>query len=39
MVSNLLRLWLIFITFMVVTTFMVDFYYIYGWKPKILMLY
>ena len=30
MVSNLLRLWLIFITFMVVITFMVDFYYIYG---------
>ena len=30
MVSNLLHLWLIFITFMVGITFMVDFYYIYG---------
>ena len=28
MVSNLLHLWLIFITFMVGITFMVDFYYI-----------
>ena len=28
MVSNLLHLWLFFITFMVGITFMVDFYYI-----------
>ena len=31
MVNNLLHLWLIFITFMVGITFMVDFYYIYGY--------
>ena len=31
MVEILLHLWLIFITFMVGVTFMVDFYYIYGW--------
>ena len=30
MVNNLLHLWLIFTTFMVGITFMVDFYYIYG---------
>ena len=30
MVNNLLHLWLIFITFMVGITFMVEFYYIYG---------
>jgi len=30
MVSHLLHLWLIVITFMVGITFIVDFYYIYG---------
>ena len=31
MVSHLLHLWLIVVTFMVSITFMVDLYYIYGW--------